>query len=393
MKEECSLTSLQDTQREGSSSTPHLVHVNKLSTQERARREKHADPEMSSGTEEDLLRMSLTGTLPPESQASFESAKDAGNVAFRERRYKDAVRHYTAAEGINPLSPVPPANRAMAHLKLSNYHGAKADASVALDLYHALPREVQPTSLPVKILLRRATANFELLLYALAAEDFAAVLELDSKNEPAKAQLKLLKEKFGVTPGRTAAASTAERGKGTSRKIQLITESVNASVPERRQGVPAHVTVGSIQDETALVELPQNVMDTLVSRWSAVPPMSSLEFERVWKSLQNDQAAQAQYLIHTVGPVRIANGLFGEGLTPQQLEEVVTVLTIALERNRSDGRRVADILLAMTKVSRFNMLLMFLSPEEKVPVSALVNSLQKHGVSAQHISLLKECYK
>lgn len=337
--------------------------------------------------------MSLTGTLPPESQASFESAKDAGNVAFRERRYKDAVRHYTAAEGINPLSPVPPANRAMAHLKLSNYHGAKADASVALDLYHALPREVQPTSLPVKILLRRATANFELLLYALAAEDFAAVLELDSKNEPAKAQLKLLKEKFGVTPGRTAAASTAERGKGTSRKIQLITESVNASVPERRQGVPAHVTDGSIQDETALVELPQNVMDTLVSRWSAVPPMSSLEFERVWKSLQNDQAAQAQYLIHTVGPVRIANGLFGEGLTPQQLEEVVTVLTIALERNRSDGRRVADILLAMTKVSRFNMLLMFLSPEEKVPVSALVNSLQKHGVSAQHISLLKECYK
>lgn len=353
-------------------------------------------PEMKSGAEEDLLRMSLTGAFSPESQRAFDAEKDLGNAAFREQRYIDAIQHYTNAENINPLSPVPPANRAMAHLKLSNYQNAKADAAVALELHHALPKHLQSASLPVKILLRRATANFELLLYALAAEDFAAVLQLDPTNQPATAQLKLLKEKFGVVPGkitRPGGRSSARDGSKYARSnIQLLSESVNGSSSPRQTPQHIRATNRGFQNETALVELPQNVMDTLISKWSAEPPRTTFEFERAWKSLRSDRAALANYLVHTVGSQRLANGLLGESLTPEKLEEIVTMLKVAVDISPANSRAVADILQALTKVSRFEMLLMFFSDQDKQPILALVEALSTHGVPTEQILTLKECY-
>lgn len=349
--------------------------------------------EMNSVAEEDLLRMSLTGAISPESKQAFETEKKAGNDAFRDRRYNDAILHYSNAEHVNPLSPIPPANRAMAHLKLSNFQEAKKDSAIALELHNAQPKDMQSSTLAVKILLRRATANFELLLYALAAEDFASVLKLDPANQPAKTHLALLKDKFGILPPTNTRKDDTPGTTNNRDKIQLLSESTNgSSAPRERKPHARAATNGSAHSVPELVELPQGMMHNLVAKWSAEPPHSAFEFQRAWKSLQADRAEQANYLIRVVGAERVANGLFGEGLTPQLLEEIVAVLKSALDSSASDASSVAGILLALTKVARFDMLVMFLSEVDKRPILSLVNSLQSNGIPTDQIFRLKQCY-
>jgi len=346
-------------------------------------------------TEEELLRMSLTGELPEDIETNFNEEKDKGNKAFREGNYHDAIRHYTAAESANPISPVPPANRAMAQLKLKNYQAAKADASVALELQEAGPLQPSYKQLRCKILLRRATANKELMLLALAAEDFAMVLETDPSNAIAKAELADLKTKYHITPPIGPSSSRSGSGRG---RIEVVAERGSQGSPTQN-GTAPHAQVRekrarptSLQDETALVELPEHVMDTLVSKWNSYPPRSASEFERAWKSLKGNKLGMAKYLLDIVGESRLAGGVLGETLTPQLLEEIIDVLSVAVSTDAAVSRPVADLLLSMTKVSRFDMLLMFLSPSDKRPFSMLMDTLRRNCVDPHKISALQASY-
>lgn len=342
-------------------------------------------------TEEDLLRMSLSADVSEHADSTFTKEKDLGNAAFRAGKYHDAIQHYTAAEAANPLSPIPPANRAMAHLKLQNFHAVKADASVALELQSAAPRQHAHDALRVKILLRRASANRELMLLALAADDFAQVLQIDPSHAVAAAQLADLDDKHAVRPSLQSTPSVP------SNHIQVVAESrnVNGGARAGANGSVARKGASSIarvQDELSVVQLPEDVMRGLVSKWSLSPPANAMDFEQAWRSLKANPSEQAHYLLNVVGHDRIKGGVLGETLTPQLLEEFIDVLGFAAGEKKDIGGVVADMLMALTCVARFTLLLMFLSAEKKRQVTGLIEGLGGRSVDGGLIARLRERY-
>ncbi|KAI0558676.1 protein kinase [Gracilaria domingensis] len=345
---------------------------------------------MESGTEEQLLQLSLTGRLPPTLQKSFDEEKEKGNNAYRRGRYHEAIQHYTTAESINPMSPIPPANRAMVFLKLQDYERAKAEAAIAHELHESLPEEDRNKRLCAKILLRRATANKELLLFALAAEDYQAVLDLED-NSTAKAELHMLRERYGVRPPTPRSRS---RNLASEAKIKVVSESnghTNGVAPPIEKPA-APPTFTEIQDETEILQLSNSTMQNLVLKWSTSEPSNAAEFERSWKSLKSDELAQAKYLLNVVGPQRIERGLLGEILTPQLIQRVVFVLSAAVAQYRSYSTSAARILMAFSQVSRFDMILMFLSSAEKQEIGGLIDSLERNEVTPTLIRSLKGSY-
>lgn len=350
---------------------------------------------MATGTEQELLQMSLTGKLPASLQQEFDREKEKGNAAYRRSMYQEAVNHYTAAEAINPISPLPPANRSMVYLKMKRFQQARDEAAVAFELHEALPEGERSEKLRVKILLRRATANKELMLMAMAADDFQAVLDLED-NDIAKAELEMLKAKYNITTTsrRRRDSNSSTRNMDATEKIRVISESsarvANGSPAQPKP--PTHPKFSGIQDESPLLQIPKPVMQALTSKWCTTSPRSASEFERAWKSLGDSEIAQGTYLLNTVGDQQIANGLLGEGLTPQLLERIVKVLSATVRDNPSYKGRVADMLLALSKVSRFDMLLMFMSTVEKRTVAALVDSLHSRDVSDRDLCALRERY-
>lgn len=133
-------------------------------------------------------------------------------------------------------------------------------------------------------------------------------------------------------------------------------------------------------------------MHALLNKWSGTAPASSVDFERAWRSLRADDFARAAYLIQTVGASRIRNGLLGENLTPQLLDEIVHVLTVAVKTDRACSTPAAEIMEALTTVSRFRMLLMFLSEPENKSINALIEELGRNGVDATSIQKLHDMY-
>lgn len=352
---------------------------------------------MSSIPEEDLLRMSLSGS-PTTPSSTFTTHKTDGNNSFRAGDYLEAIRHYTLAEQADPLSPLPPANRAMALLKLNRWTEAKTDASVALELVANQPLAQRSLPLQVKILLRRATANENLMLYALAADDYAHVLAIDRANDVAKGKLEELALSFGVQPSQ----HQQQRGQSpsyenTPNKITLLssTSSLPNGHPPKKYPPPqtktSHIPE-NIQNEAPLFNLPESHRQRLVASWANKPPSSPSVFERVWKSLSNDSLARANYLLHQVTPHRIRNSLLGDTLTPQLIQEFIHVLSLAIQDDDTSISLVADFLHALTTVPRFGMLLMFFSDREKKPVQQLIDQLQAASIPPHLITELRDRY-
>lgn len=75
-----------------------------------------------------------------------------GNLSFSKQQWKVAIEQYTKALQLDNSNPVYPANRAMAYLKLNDFHNTIKDCDLALSL--------DPTY--VKALARRGTAHIKL---------------------------------------------------------------------------------------------------------------------------------------------------------------------------------------------------------------------------------------
>lgn len=84
--------------------------------------------------------------LDPSARA--EACKEAGNAAFKEGRYEDAVAQYSQALALQPGSSVYHNNRALVYLKLQRYAAAEDDAEASL--------RISPSA---KAYLRRGSAR------------------------------------------------------------------------------------------------------------------------------------------------------------------------------------------------------------------------------------------
>lgn len=363
---------------------------------------------MSLPAEGELLSASLSGSLPASMQQDFDRHREHGNAAFKTGDFTAAIRHYTDAELVNPLSPLPPANRAQVYLKMRNWQRAREEAAMALELQRALPPNIRNSTLTVKLLLRRATACKELMLVALAAEDYAAVLKLEPGNVLAKNAMQHLKERFHITaPASTRrhdslivdATPTSSRelirvvseDDVEPNKVAMEITSTGAEKERSRRAKSKNheIQPSDLQDETELLALPSSVISSLTARWSSTPPQDAGDFQRAWRSLAHSADAQAQYLVRVVGPQRITSGVLGADVTAQFLMRVVGVLTKLMKKDPEAASEIVKVVDAVTKVERFDMIRLFLSEAESASVGQLLDGLVSAGVDAERASAIR----
>ncbi|KAK7031447.1 hypothetical protein R3P38DRAFT_3393378 [Favolaschia claudopus] len=106
-----------------------------------------------------------------------EKVKEEGNVAFKAKRFNDAVDLYTKAIEMNPAEPSYLTNRAAAYMALKRFRPALDDCQQAATIQAADPS--------AKTLLRLARCQFALGSTTPALSTLRAVIAIEPKNQPA----------------------------------------------------------------------------------------------------------------------------------------------------------------------------------------------------------------
>ncbi|KAJ7272532.1 hypothetical protein B0H12DRAFT_583920 [Mycena haematopus] len=106
-----------------------------------------------------------------------EKVKEQGNVAFKAKRFGDAVDLYSKAIEMNPAEPSYLTNRAAAYMGIKRFRSALDDCQQAATLQAAAPSP--------KTLLRLARCQFALGSTTPALSTLRAVIALEPKNAPA----------------------------------------------------------------------------------------------------------------------------------------------------------------------------------------------------------------
>ncbi|KAJ7777277.1 hypothetical protein B0H16DRAFT_1302037 [Mycena metata] len=106
-----------------------------------------------------------------------EKVKEQGNVAFKAKRFGDAVDLYTKAIEMNPAEPSFLTNRAAAYMGIKRFRSALDDCQLAATLQSADPSP--------KTLLRLARCQFALGSTTPALSTLRSVIAIEPKNAPA----------------------------------------------------------------------------------------------------------------------------------------------------------------------------------------------------------------
>jgi len=124
--------------------------------------------------------------------------REAGNVAFRAGKYKEALQHYSRAIQAHPEQAAAAySNRAMTNLKLGRYDDAEDDCDASIHLQTngtAADNDSNSKQLLVKALLRRGAARAALGKTQGAIKDFKQVVAIEPSNRQAKLELDQLRQ-------------------------------------------------------------------------------------------------------------------------------------------------------------------------------------------------------
>eukprot|EP00731_Ephydatia_muelleri_P000066 Em0001g66a len=324
-----------------------------------------------------------------------EAEKEKGNTYFKEGRYELAIECYTHGMDLDPLCHVLPANRAMALIKLERYAAAENDCCTSLALNDKY----------AKAYLRRGVARKCLGKGEEAGEDFRAVLKLEPANKQAKAELNEIDNKkqaeLPKQPVDEAAAHAVPspyiqcakrpphlRSKVPLRRIPVEDIGLPSLVPPPSSGhtspliseVTSHPTEpatkleGSRDPPTELAA--KDVVTIATNGLAGEPgvPSSALQFQMDWKALRRSEASLVKYF-KAIPPSKYP------ALLQQSLETVVfsDILRLLWQHYSSCGRSCLEELRWLTKVTRFQVAVMFLSKKDKDLLRKMFEDLARQG--------------
>lgn len=130
-----------------------------------------------------------------EALSGAEEAKKLGNDAFADKRYDEAIKHYSEAIRQDPTNPVYYSNRSACHASKKDWKASLEDAAQCV---------VNGPNF-VKGYYRLATAQTELMQYDDAINTLNAAMAKEPENDMLTKQLKLVRSK------KAAAAAKAKR--------------------------------------------------------------------------------------------------------------------------------------------------------------------------------------
>ncbi|XP_026457434.1 RNA polymerase II-associated protein 3-like isoform X1 [Papaver somniferum] len=327
--------------------------------------------------------------LHDEESPDANSEKELGNEYFKQKKFNEAIDCYSRSIALSP-SAVAYANRAMAYLKIKRFEEAENDCTEALNLDDRY----------IKAYSRRATARKELGKLKESIEDSEFALRLEPDNQEVKKQhadVKDLYKKEVLKKASAAAArdSTQEAKRVGVTEIQTGHTKVGGKPSDAGSGSKtARISVasgnisskpqsyGPLEGGKTLKVNPQGVqsldkkreqktaVQELASRAASrvaaeaaknlSPPKTAYQFEVSWKGLSGDPALQATFL-KAISPTTLPQ-LFKNALSAPILIDIIKcVATLFME----ETELAVKFLDNLTKVSRFDMIIMCLSAADK----------------------------
>ncbi|KAJ1656669.1 hypothetical protein IWQ61_003798 [Dispira simplex] len=286
--------------------------------------------------------------------------KAKGNTAFQKGNYPEAIAHYTQCVNLDPTNPVYVVNRAMAHLKLGQYAQAEADCTTGLQL---APKNV-------KAWWRRGTSRKFLKKYREAEADWKQALVLEPMNKTVQGELRELQKHLEPTLS----------SQGTHVPVEVI-----------RTEEEFHNLVGQafpqVQSKPSSSNTPNNTnqadpksdrrITTATTSLRSIPstrevpqkaPTTTLEFQRDWRRYRQQPALLARYL-GLIRPQDFSR-LFQSTFDANYLVDILKVLQAEYLPSQ-DYTKIYLILYHLSRVARFDMVLLFLDKKDQVILHSL----------------------
>ncbi|TRM61178.1 hypothetical protein BD626DRAFT_502982 [Schizophyllum amplum] len=331
-----------------------------------------------------------------------QAAKEQGNSAFKSADYVAAIGHYTKAILADKTDPTFFLNRAAAYLKLGKLEDAERDCTSTL--------AIDPQN--VKALFRRGQARLGIGKLVEATQDLKAALKQEPNNDAVKQELAKVENVFKGEKQSGPSASKPPR-----RRVPI--EIVDDGPPPVRKLVPAEASPSRASAPFEKAPLFQEAMqnrDTLKSTKvggglfrtngnhslitprskyplpeeepdKAAPPSSAFaphaylasrptslfEFTRAWQSTTSAEH-RWKYLCQFVDPAALPQ-LFDSNLEPSMLLSILETAQEMLSGDAGAASKVLSYMDGLSKVSRINVVLLFLNNEERGVVRRLCDTL------------------
>ncbi|KAL7119962.1 hypothetical protein ACP275_02G094300 [Erythranthe tilingii] len=345
----------------------------------------------------------LSSSVPSkESSVDANSEKELGNEFFKQKKFTEAIDCYSRSIALSP-SAVAYANRAMAYIKIRRFQEAENDCTEALNLDDRY----------IKAYSRRSTARKELGKLKESMDDAEFALRLEPQNQEIKKQFaesKSLLEKAilkKVSGALTDSVEGAQPGKSGVDKNNNVQKPLSGRVTEILEENPKGNKVREVTAETSM-EIKRNSVrsngcDVITGSETAklaqtkpkyskqelkasvqelaakaanlakaeaakniVPPNSAYQFEVSWRGLSNDRNLQTR-LLQVTSPAALP-GIFKNALSAPILVDIIRcIATFFVE----DMALAVDYLQNLTKIPRFDMIIMCLSSADKSDVSKI----------------------
>jgi len=299
--------------------------------------------------------------------------KEKGNQLFKDGKYDAAINRYTSAISLNPRNPILYANRGMALMKKEQYAAAEQDCDVALQLDPSYS----------KAIARRGVARKKMKKYDEALEDFNLLLKVEPKNQQALTEIKdlngLMKKSKSMREKNElkSVTNSVPQSQVDGNKFDDNARTENRSRRSKKPLKRIQITEVGIDEPKKLAneKTKKRIAPDSASTSSAgksmelVQPKSSFMFETEFKKLKNN--VEQFYAYVKLIPLADYNKLFY-----QSIDNIISpFLTILKECYMRDEIPYHDEMIALSRVSRFDMATMFLSRGDKENVHQLISNM------------------
>ncbi|KAG6424891.1 hypothetical protein SASPL_115314 [Salvia splendens] len=356
-----------------------------------------------------------SGVSFEEGVVDANSEKELGNDFFKQKKFNEAIDCYSRSIALSPTA-VAYANRAMSYIKVKRFLDAENDCTEALNLDDRY----------IKAYSRRSTARKELGKLKDSIDDVEFALRLEPQNQEIKKQyaeckallekeiLKkasgalvagpsngALQEKVGIDKKKSATSSPARRvpkvveddSKANIKEVssQASAENKENSIlsNESHVGAVSECAKGKVQNK---LELRASVQE-LAAKAAALAkteaakniaaPTSAYQFEVSWRGLSGDRELQAR-LLKATSPTALP-GLFKHALSAPILIDVIRCIATFYMEEMALG---IEYLQSFSKVPRFDMIIMCLSPADKADLSKIWKEVFSKG-TAEYVEILE----
>ncbi|XP_027107950.1 uncharacterized protein [Coffea arabica] len=387
----------------------------------------------------DAIRQLSSGFMTEESSVDANSEKELGNEYFKHKKFNEAIDCYSRSIALLPTA-VAYANRAMAYIKIKRFEEAESDCTEALNLDDRY----------IKAYSRRSTARKELGKLKEAYDDAEFALRLEPQNQEIKKQYaeakslldkEILKKVSRASTSSVQGLQKAGKSKVETNKavngVKLVSSDFNSGMVAEVQDdhtkgnngeIPLKTAMrldgtsmktkdqnGNASHESALQntaletmkrsstngkhELKTSVQElaaraaTLAKAEAAkiiAPPNSAYQFEVSWRGLSGDRSLQAQLLKAT--PPTSLPQIFKNALSASLLMDILgCIATFFVE----DVDLAVKFLENLTKIPRFDMIVMCLSSADKADLFRMWNEVfgQTTPEYAEILSRLRSRYR